>query len=108
MRLFVAADLPAGLREELAAAAPPRPWRALRPEMLHVTLAFLGERPEEDVGVIVAGVAPDVDAPVCAIGETLARDPVLPGSRADIRDRSVVVALHLLRRFLRGEEFPIP
>jgi nicotinamide-nucleotide amidase len=40
-------------------------------------------------------------------GATLARDPVLPGDRADIRDRSVTVAMHLLRRLLRGEELPI-
>jgi nicotinamide-nucleotide amidase len=40
-------------------------------------------------------------------GTTLARDPVLPGNRADIRDRSVVVAMHMLRRALRGEELPL-
>ncbi len=38
-----------------------------------------------------------------ADGRTLARDPVLPGGRADVRDRSVVVAMHLLRRLLLGE-----
>jgi nicotinamide-nucleotide amidase len=27
----------------------------------------------------------------------------LPGGRADIRDRSTTVALHLVRRLLRGE-----
>jgi nicotinamide-nucleotide amidase len=27
----------------------------------------------------------------------------LPGRRADIRDRATTVALHLLRRLLRGE-----
>jgi nicotinamide-nucleotide amidase len=42
-----------------------------------------------------------------ASGATLARDPVLPGDRADIRDRSVTVAMHMLRRLLRGEELPI-
>jgi nicotinamide-nucleotide amidase len=40
-------------------------------------------------------------------GEVLARDPVLPGDRAEIRDRSTTVALHLLRRLLRGEDFPL-
>jgi nicotinamide-nucleotide amidase len=39
-------------------------------------------------------------------GRELARDPVLPGDRPEIRDRSTTVALHLLRRLLRGEEFP--
>jgi competence/damage-inducible protein CinA-like protein len=40
-------------------------------------------------------------------GRSLARDVVLPGNRADIRDRSVVVAMHMLRRLLRGEELPV-
>ena len=42
-----------------------------------------------------------------AAGEVLARDPVLPGDRADIRDRSVTVAMHMLRRLLRGEDLPL-
>jgi PncC family amidohydrolase len=33
-------------------------------------------------------------------GAVLARDPVLPGDRAEIRDRSVTVAMHLVRRVL--------
>jgi nicotinamide-nucleotide amidase len=33
-------------------------------------------------------------------GAALASDPVLPGDRAEIRDRSVTVAMHLLRRVL--------
>ena len=36
-------------------------------------------------------------------GRRLTRRVNLPGSRADIRDRSVTVALHLLRRMLLGE-----
>jgi len=40
-------------------------------------------------------------------GRKIARDVVLPGSRADVRDRSVAVAMHMLRRLLRGEEFPL-
>jgi nicotinamide-nucleotide amidase len=35
----------------------------------------------------------------------LARDLVLPGDRAEIRDRSTTLAMHLLRRLLRGEGF---
>jgi nicotinamide-nucleotide amidase len=34
----------------------------------------------------------------------LARDTILPGDRTEIRDRSTTVAMHLLRRLLRGEE----
>ena len=33
-------------------------------------------------------------------GTVAARDPVLPGDRAEIRDRSVTVAMHLVRRVL--------
>jgi nicotinamide-nucleotide amidase len=40
-------------------------------------------------------------------GRKIARDPVLPGQRADVRDRSVAVAMHLLRSLLRGEEPPL-
>jgi nicotinamide-nucleotide amidase len=42
-----------------------------------------------------------------ADGAKLARDPVLPGDRADVRDRSTTLALHLLRRLLLGEDFPL-
>jgi hypothetical protein len=33
---------------------------------------------------------------------------LLPGDRADIRDRATTVAFHLLRRLLRGEEDEVP
>jgi nicotinamide-nucleotide amidase len=42
-----------------------------------------------------------------ADGRVLARDARLPGDRAEIRDRSTTVAMHLLRRLLRGEDSPI-
>lgn len=40
-------------------------------------------------------------------GGEIARDPVLPGNRAEIRDRSTTLALHLMHRLLRGEQFPL-
>ena len=40
-------------------------------------------------------------------GRVLARDPQLPGNRDDVRDRSVSVAMHMIRRLLRGEELPL-
>jgi RNA 2',3'-cyclic 3'-phosphodiesterase len=53
VRLFVALDLPPAAREALlafqAAAADPEVWRAVAPEALHLTLAFLGSRPSGDV-----------------------------------------------------------
>jgi len=42
-----------------------------------------------------------------ADGASLARDPVLPGNRAEVRDRSTTLAMHLMARLLRGEEPPI-
>lgn len=72
-----------------------------------------------DVGFGITGIAgPDGGSEskpvgyVCfcakrAGGATLARDPVLPGGRDDVRERSVVVAMHILRRLLRGEEPPV-
>jgi nicotinamide-nucleotide amidase len=36
-------------------------------------------------------------------GRSLLRDTRLPGGRADVRDRSTTVAMHLLRRLLRGD-----
>ncbi|HEX8743086.1 MAG TPA: competence/damage-inducible protein A [Thermoleophilaceae bacterium] len=39
-------------------------------------------------------------------GAVLARDVRLPGDRAEVRDRSTTVGMHLLRRLLRGEEIP--
>jgi len=74
---------------------------------------------EADVAVAVTGVAGpgggSDDKPVGYVcwcvktgeGEVLARDITLPGDRAEIRDRSTTVGMHLLRRLLRGEDFPI-
>jgi 2'-5' RNA ligase len=68
LRLFVALEFPAAVRDALVAfrdeAADPEVWRPVRAESLHLTLAFLGRRPETDVEVIdpilhdVAGPAP--------------------------------------------------
>jgi nicotinamide-nucleotide amidase len=72
-----------------------------------------------DLGIGVTGIAgPDGGSDekpvgyVCVCvkargGQQIARDPVLPGDRAEIRDRATTLALHLLRRLLRGEEFPL-
>jgi nicotinamide-nucleotide amidase len=77
------------------------------------------ERFGADVAVSITGVAgPDggtEEKPVgyvcfharLADGTFLARDPVIPGGRADIRERSALVGMHLLRLLLRGEEAPL-
>lgn len=58
-RLFVALDLPDAVVEKLAAWRAPllrdaRDLRALPPEALHVTLAFLGAMPEEAIAPLAA------------------------------------------------------
>ncbi|MBA2764952.1 MAG: competence/damage-inducible protein A [Thermoleophilaceae bacterium] len=40
-------------------------------------------------------------------GALLARSMTMPGNRTEIRDRSTTFGMHLLRRLLRGEEFPL-
>jgi RNA 2',3'-cyclic 3'-phosphodiesterase len=55
LRLFVALELPAVAREALGEfrdRADPEVWRPVRDEALHLTLAFLGHRPEADVSVV--------------------------------------------------------
>jgi nicotinamide-nucleotide amidase len=55
-----------------------------------------GGTDEKPVGYVCFSVAgPD--------GARLTRSASLPGNRADIRDRSTTVAMHLLRRLLRAE-----
>ncbi|HVW19177.1 MAG TPA: competence/damage-inducible protein A [Solirubrobacteraceae bacterium] len=71
-----------------------------------------------DVGVGITGVAGPgggtEEKPVGTVclsvagpeGAHLTRRTLLPGARADVRDRSTTVALHLVRRLLRGESDP--
>lgn len=77
------------------------------------------ERFDADVAVAITGIAgPDggtEEKPVgyvcfnarLADGTAIARDPVIPGGRADIRERSALVGMHLLRMLLSGEEPPL-
>ena len=68
-RLFVALDLPAEVRAELAAwceRAAPDGVRRVPEENLHVTLAFLGPRPVEEVAAAGRLLAPLASA--CAVG----------------------------------------
>ena len=77
------------------------------------------ERFGADVAVSITGIAgPDGGSEekpvgyVCfnarlADGTAIARDPVIPGGRDDIRERSALVGLHLLRILLGGGEPPL-
>jgi RNA 2',3'-cyclic 3'-phosphodiesterase len=59
-RLFVALDLPEATREGLTAwgreALADPALRPVAPESLHITLAFLGSRPEQEIEAIAAAV----------------------------------------------------
>ena len=86
LRLFVALDLPAAAISALArfrdAAADPRVWRPLDQASFHVTLAFLGHRPEPDVAVVgevLTALTPREPAPL-ALGDGL----LLPPRRARV------------------------
>jgi nicotinamide-nucleotide amidase len=77
------------------------------------------ERFGADVAVAITGIAgPEGGSKekpvgyVCfharlADGAAVARDPVIPGGRADVRERSALVGMHLLRMLLSGEEPPL-
>jgi nicotinamide-nucleotide amidase len=74
---------------------------------------------EADTAVSVTGIAGPgggtEDKPVGTVcwsvkladGGSLTRSALVPGDRADIRDRSTTVAMHLLRRVLSGEKAPL-
>ena len=87
VRLFVALELPAEVRAGLArwaagAGGGDPALRLAREEALHVTLAFLGHRPVEEVDALAQAVretAADVDAPLAlALGEAAWFDPRRP------------------------------
>jgi RNA 2',3'-cyclic 3'-phosphodiesterase len=90
LRLFVALELPASVRDALVAfreaAADPDVWRPVAPEMIHLTLAFLGRRPAAEVPaideVLYASVGP---APRLTLGDAL----LLPPRRARVLCASV-------------------
>ncbi len=77
------------------------------------------ERFGADVAVSITGVAgPDggtEEKPVgyvcfnarLADGTAIAREPVIPGNRADIRERSALIGMHLLRTLLGGADPPL-
>jgi nicotinamide-nucleotide amidase len=92
---------------------------AVSPEVAEAMALGALERFEADVAVSVTGIAgPDGGSEekpvgyVCfnarlADGTAIAREPVIPGGRADIRERSALVGMHLLRILLGGEEAPL-
>ena len=89
---------------------------AVSPEVAEAMAIGALERFGADVAVSITGIAgPDggtEEKPVgyvcfnarLADGTSIARDPVIPGGRADIRERSALVGMHLLRILLSGAE----
>jgi len=91
LRLFVALDLPEPARAALVAfrtaVADPNLWRPVPDEALHLTLAFLGHRPEADVERIAALLK---GAPVNAPRLTLGRALGLPLKRPRVLTAAIV------------------
>jgi nicotinamide-nucleotide amidase len=85
---------------------------AVSPEVAEAMAIGALERFGADVAVSITGIAGpgggSEEKPigyVCfnarlADGASIARDPVIPGGRADIRERSALVGMHLLRQLL--------
>ena len=88
---------------------------AVSPEVAEAMAIGALERFDADVAVSITGIAGpgggSEEKPVgyvcfnarLADGTGIARDPVIPGGRPDIRERSALVGMHLLRQLL-GEE----
>jgi nicotinamide-nucleotide amidase len=92
---------------------------AVSPEVAAAMAEGALGRFDADVAVAITGIAgPDggtEEKPVgyvcfdarLAGGDSIARQPVIPGGRDDIRERSALVGMHLLRILLSGEEAPL-
>jgi len=89
---------------------------AVSPEVAEAMATGALERFEADVAVAITGIAGPTGGSeekpvgyVCfhactADGAGIARDPVIPGGRDDIRERSALVGMHLLRILLGDAE----
>ena len=92
---------------------------AVSPEVAEAMALGALERFGADVAVSITGVAgPEggtEEKPVgyvcfnarLADGTAIAREPVIPGNRADVRERSALIGMHLLRTLLGGTEPPL-
>jgi nicotinamide-nucleotide amidase len=92
---------------------------AVSPEVAEAMALGALQRFGADVAVSITGIAgPDGGSEekpvgyVCfnvrrADGTAIAREPVIPGKRADIRERSALIGMHLLRTLLGGAEPPL-
>ena len=93
---------------------------AVSEEVARALATGVRERLGADVGVGITGIAGpgggSEEKPVGLVwlsvvgrdGADLTRSVRLPGGRADVRERSTTVALHLIRRLLQGERDEAP
>jgi nicotinamide-nucleotide amidase len=93
---------------------------AVSPQVAEAMAKGALERFDADVAVSITGIAGPgggtEEKPVgyvcfnarLADGTVIARDPVIPGGRSDIRERSGLVAMHLLRILLSGDDADSP
>ena len=91
---------------------------AVSPQVAEAMAKGALDRFGADLAVSITGIAgPDggtKEKPVgyvcfhalSADGKSLVRDPVIPGNRHDIQERSALVGMHMLRMLLSGEEGP--
>jgi nicotinamide-nucleotide amidase len=89
---------------------------AVSPEVAEAMAIGALERFEADVAVSITGIAGpgggSEEKPVgyvcfnarLADGTSIARDPVIPGGRLDVRERSALVGMHLLRMLIGEKE----
>ncbi|MGC1165662.1 MAG: competence/damage-inducible protein A [Solirubrobacterales bacterium] len=89
---------------------------AVSPQVAEAMAIGALKRFDADVAVSITGIAGPTGGTeekpvgyVCfnarlADGTSIARDPVIPGGRDDIRERSALVGMHLLRMLLGGAE----
>jgi nicotinamide-nucleotide amidase len=92
---------------------------AVSPEVAEAMAIGALERFEADIAVAITGIAGPTGGTeekpvgyVCfnarlANGTSIARDPVIPGGRDDIRERSALVGMHLIRILLGEAEPPL-
>jgi competence/damage-inducible protein CinA-like protein len=92
---------------------------AVSPEVAEAMAVGALERFGADVAVSITGIAGPTGGTeekpvgyVCfhartADGASIARDPVIPGGREDIRERAALVGMHMLRTLLSDGESPL-
>jgi competence/damage-inducible protein CinA-like protein len=92
---------------------------AVSPEVAEAMALGALERFGADVAVAITGIAGpgggSEEKPVgyvcfnarLADGTAVAREPTIPGNRADIRERAALAGMHLLRNLLSGAEPPL-